>query len=159
MLVCLPFQKLKTSQLGRTVSVPTEFVFRISKTRGPENLPQSLVEKDEPTVRVPSPTKFAFRIPKTRRQEKRPLDFHQLQMSTAAQLYCTSPYGCVYVRRTETTCVTPTCVAPRHVDVSRDFLFLFSPNERRGGGRCQTFSLFFFFPVQQTTSGIGHRVK
>ena len=27
-----------------------------------------------------------------------------------------------------------------------------------GGGRCQTFS-FSFFPVEQTTSGIGHRVK
>ena len=44
---------------------------------------------------------------------------------------------------------TPTCVAPRHVDASRDFLFLFSPNEHRGGvgegGRCQTFFFFFFF--------------
>ena len=58
------------------------------------------------------------------------------------------------VRRTE-TCVTPTCIAPRHVDALRDFLFLFSPNEQRGGrgGDCQTF-FFFSFPVQQTTSGI-----
>ena len=24
---------------------------------------------------------------------------------------------------------------------------------------CQTFSFFFFFPVEQTTSGIGHRVQ
>ena len=37
-------------------------------------------------------------------------------------------------RRTETTCVTPTCVAPRHVDASRDFFFLFSPSEQRAGG-------------------------
>ena len=28
-----------------------------------------------------------------------------------------------------------------------------------GGGRCQTFFFFFFLAVQQTTSGIGHRVK
>ena len=38
---------------------------------------------------------------------------------------------------------------------------LFPPNEERGGEgvRCQTSSLLFSFPVQQTTSGIGHRVK
>ena len=40
---------------------------------------------------------------------------------------------------------------------------LFSPNEQRGGGgeggRCQTFFRLLFFPVQQTTSGIGHREK
>ena len=51
--------------------------------------------------------------------------------------------------------MTPTCVAPRHVDAPRDFFFFFffSPNEQRarggggggGGGRCQTFS-FSFFP-------------
>ena len=68
-----------------------------------------------------------------------------------------------------TTCVTPACVAPRHVDAPRDFLIFyffiflfFSERAARGGGgggvRCQTFS-FLFFPVQQTTSGIGHRVK
>ena len=57
---------------------------------------------------------------------------------------------------------THTCVAPRHVDASRDFCFVFlSERAARGGGggggvRCQT---FFFPPVQQTTSGIGHRVK
>ena len=74
-------------------------------------------------------------------------------------------------RRTETTCVTPACVAPRHVDAPRDFLifyfliFIFSPNEQRaggggGGGWCAArLFLFLFFPVQQTTSGIGHRVK
>ena len=66
--------------------------------------------------------------------------------------------------------MTPTCVAPRRVDAPRDFfnfLILFSPNEQRargggggtGGGRCQTFFYFLFLPVQQTTSGIGHRVK
>ena len=42
-------------------------------------------------------------------------------------------------RRTETTCVTPACVAPTHVDAPRDFLifyfiiFMFSPNEQRAG--------------------------
>ena len=52
--------------------------------------------------------------------------------------------------------MTPTCVAPRHVDAWRD-----SPNEQRargGGGGGGAARLFFFFsPVQQTTSGIGHR--
>ena len=62
------------------------------------------------------------------------------------------------------SCVTPTCVAPRHVDASRDFLFLFSPIDTMGGGGAlPDFSCFFFvfvfFPVEQTTSGIGHRVK
>ena len=47
---------------------------------------------------------------------------------------------------------------PRHVDASRDFI-LFSPNEQLGGVHCPTFSFFLFYPVQQTTSGIGHRVK
>ena len=42
--------------------------------------------------------------------------------------------------------------------------FIFSERAARGGGggggmRCQTFSFSVFFPVQQTTSGIGHRVK
>ena len=53
--------------------------------------------------------------------------------------------------RTETTCVTPACVAPRHVDAPRDFFFFFfffffSPNEQRAGGgvRCQTFYFYFF---------------
>ena len=47
--------------------------------------------------------------------------------------------------------MTPTCVAPRHVDSPRDFFFFFFfPNEQRGGGEgrgggCQTF-LFLFFP-------------
>ena len=59
---------------------------------------------------------------------------------------------CTDARQTETTCVTPTCVAPRHVDASRDFLFFISPNKQRvgggggggRGGRCQTFFLSFF---------------
>ena len=38
-----------------------------------------------------------------------------------------------------------------------------SANEQRarggGGGALPDFFLFLFFPVQQTTSGIGHRVK
>ena len=49
----------------------------------------------------------------------------------------------------------------RHV-----IFILFSSNEQRGGGggggsggRCQTFFSFSLFPVQQTTGGIGHRVK
>ena len=58
---------------------------------------------------------------------------------------------------------TETCVAPRHVDVSRYFP-LFSPNEQRGGGGGGSGGgalpvCLFFFHVQQTTSGIGHRVK
>ena len=45
----------------------------------------------------------------------------------------------------------------------RVILTLFSPNEQRGGGgegerRCHTF-FSIWFPVQQTKSGIGHRVK
>ena len=40
----------------------------------------------------------------------------------------------------------PTCVAPRHVDASRDYIFLRTSSARgKGRGRCQTFS-FFFFP-------------
>ena len=45
--------------------------------------------------------------------------------------------------------MTPTCVAPRHVDAPRDFLFLFFIFSERaartggGGGRCQT---VLFFP-------------
>ena len=64
-------------------------------------------------------------------------------------------------RRTETTCVTPTCVVPRHVDLSGFFCFVFF-SERAdwgvGGGAARLF-LLLFFPVQQITSGIGHRVK
>ena len=49
------------------------------------------------------------------------------------------------------------------VDAPRDFFFFFffSPNEQRagGGGVALPDFFFFFFRVQQTTSGIGHRVK
>ena len=58
----------------------------------------------------------------------------------------------------------PICVAPRHVDASRDFLFIYflrtsSARGKGGGGALPDFFFFFFSPVQQTTSGIGHRVK
>ena len=50
-----------------------------------------------------------------------------------------------------------TCVAP--VDASRDFFM----NEQRGGGGGGALPDFIFFlsllPFQQTSSGIGHRVK
>ena len=58
-------------------------------------------------------------------------------------------------RRTETTCVTPACVAPRHVDAPRDFLifyffiflfFLRTSSARGGGGGCAASFFFFFFP-------------
>ena len=42
------------------------------------------------------------------------------------------------------------------------FFVFFSPNEQRGGeggGGAARLFFFFFSPVQQTTSGIGHRVK
>ena len=70
---------------------------------------------------------------------------------------------CADAKRTETTCVTPTFIAPRHVDASRDFHFLFFSEwaAQGGGGKgaLPYFFYFLFFPVQQTTSGIGHRVN
>ena len=65
--------------------------------------------------------------------------------------------SCTDVRRTE-TCVAPT----KHVDASRDFIFIFSERAAWGGGGCAArLSLMYStrFPVQQTTNGIGHRVK
>ena len=63
-------------------------------------------------------------------------------------------YRCTDARPTET------CVAP--VDATRDFIYV-SPNEQCGGvggvGMLPDFFFCSFFPVQQTTSGIGHRVK
>ena len=51
---------------------------------------------------------------------------------------------CTGARRTETTCVTLTCVAPRHEDASRDFLFFyFLRTSSALGGGCQTSSFFF----------------
>ena len=38
------------------------------------------------------------------------------------------------------------CVAPRPVDASRDFYFIFSPNGQRGGGGGAA-GLFFFSPL------------
>ena len=58
-------------------------------------------------------------------------------------------------RRTETTCATPTCVARRHVDASRDFFIYLFFSERAarggggGGGTLPGFFFFLFFPVQQ----------
>ena len=58
---------------------------------------------------------------------------------------------CTDARRTETTCVTPACVVPRHVDAPRDFLFFyffFSERAARwgGGGGALPDFFFFFFP-------------
>ena len=59
--------------------------------------------------------------------------------------------------------IIPTCcVAPINVDASRDFfifLLFLRTSSARGGGDAARLFLFLFFPVQQTTSGIGHRVK
>ena len=70
---------------------------------------------------------------------------------------CDHTAPCTDARRTETTCVTPACVAPRHVDAPRDFLIfyffyfiIFSPNEQRagggGGGGALPDFFFSFFP-------------
>ena len=48
-----------------------------------------------------------------------------------------------------------TCVAPRHVDASRDFVLLY-PNKQRGGA-LSDFLFCYIFPDQKTTGGIGHR--
>ena len=64
---------------------------------------------------------------------------------------------CTDVRRTE-TCVAPTSMWMRHVI----FIFIFSERAAWGGGGCAArLSLMYStrFPVQQTTNGIGHRVK
>ena len=61
---------------------------------------------------------------------------------------------CTDARRTETTCVTPACVAPRHVDAPRDFLifyffifYFFSERAARGGGGALPDFFFFFFSL------------
>ena len=65
----------------------------------------------------------------------------------------------LYGRETTETCVTPTCLAPRQEDGSRD-LFIYFPNEQRGGGeegvRCQTFIFIFFLFSRPRVSGVGH---
>ena len=53
--------------------------------------------------------------------------------------------------------VSPTCVAPRHVDASRDFYVFSERAAWEEGGGCAA-KLFFVSPVQQTTSGISNRV-
>ena len=76
--------------------------------------------------------------------------------ATPIDLADESRESCTGARRTET------CVAPRHVDASRDFLFCFlrtSSVGGRGGGALPDFFFCSLFPVKQTTSGIDHRVK
>ena len=53
----------------------------------------------------------------------------------------------------------PLSVAP--VDASRDFIYFLRTSSVGGGGGGMLPDFFFcsLFPVQQTTSGIGHRVK
>ena len=52
---------------------------------------------------------------------------------------------------------TETCVAPRHVDASRDFVLL-SPNEQRGGERCQTLYFVLFSLLRRPRAGLAkHR--
>ena len=50
---------------------------------------------------------------------------------------------------------------PRDVDASRYFYFIFSERAAwgGGGGMLPDFLFCSLFPVQQTTSGIGHDVK
>ena len=62
-------------------------------------------------------------------------------------------YPCTGARPTET------CVAP--VDATRDFIYFLRTRSVGGGGGGMLPDFFFcsLFPVQQTTSGIGHRVK
>ena len=58
---------------------------------------------------------------------------------------------------------TETCVAPRHVDASRDFNFDFlrtSSVGGAGGGALQDFFFYFFSLFSRPrASGIGYRVK
>ena len=84
-----------------------------------------------------------------RQEKKKARDWERVVIAHGSVESCeATPIGRADVRRTET------CVAPRHVDASRDFylfyFILFSPNEQRaregGGGRggWQPF-LFCFF--------------
>ena len=77
-----------------------------------------------------------------RTRKRRTCEAHPSASPTSGRNPCTD------ARRTETTCVTPTCVAPRHVDAS--CVFFFSPNEQRarggGGGGAASLFFFFFFP-------------
>ena len=60
---------------------------------------------------------------------------------------------CTGVRRTETN------VAPRHVPALRDFHTTSSERAKCGVGGGAARLFFSLFPVQQTTSGIGHPCK
>ena len=55
----------------------------------------------------------------------------------------------------------PTFIAPRHVDASRDFYFLFFSERaaRAGGGGGGALPDFFFFSLFSRPRAIGHRVK
>ena len=62
-------------------------------------------------------------------------------------------HPCTDARRTETTSVTPTCVAPGHVDASRDF-YLFSPNEQHEPNfPTETFFSFTISPLTWLMGG------
>ena len=60
--------------------------------------------------------------------------------------------SCTGARQTET------CVAPRYVDASRDFYFIFSERATwgvgGGGARCQTFSLVVFSWFSRPRAGL-----
>ena len=75
--------------------------------------------------------------------------------ATTIGLVDESRKSCTGARRAET------CIASRYVDMRHVFFCLFFSNEQRGGGRVALadFPFCYLFPVQQTTSGIGHRVK
>ena len=116
-------------------------------------------EEEEDAARHRQEKREATRLESCNRTRKRRIlrsDTHWPSRRVIARNPCTD------ARRTETTCVTPSCVALRHVDALRVlFLFFISPNEQRGeggGGGALPDFFFFFFPVQQTTSGIGHAV-
>ena len=50
---------------------------------------------------------------------------------------------------------TEVCVAPRHVDTSRDFYFILSKRAAWGGGlRCQTFSFVPFSLFSRLRAGL-----
>ena len=68
--------------------------------------------------------------------------------------------GTINTNNTATTTTDVLSVLYQYnIHASREFLFiLFSPNEE-GGGALPDFFFCSIFPVQQTTSGIDHRVK
>ena len=64
--------------------------------------------------------------------------------------------SCTGARRTE-TCIPP--INSRYLDAPRDFYFLFSPNEQRGGGELPDFLILFYFPCSADQEWDGHRLK